>query len=154
MTQKDLAVHMIQGVKETFQAMIPIPLSIGKITSQNREELVDCISAVVGIAGSISVLVDICCTKPAALEIASALLDEKVAEMNEEVLDAVGELANLLAGTMKGKLSTPNSRLELTVPFVISGDRYTIKRPVNSLSVQVPFLLNNINRFEFTVVVR
>ena len=154
MTRKELARHMVQVTKETFEMMIPIPLSIGKIAARPREDLVDCVSAIVGIAGSLSVLVDVCCSQEAALKISTALLEEDMLEINHEVLDAIGELANLLAGAMKGKLATQGGRLELTVPFVITGDRYTVKWPVNSVAVEVPFLLSGQSRFAFTVIVR
>ena len=145
---------MVEIAKDVFGKMIPIPLSMGKPTLRNKEELVDGMSAIVGIAGSMSALIDVYCSRDAALQIASVLLEEEISEINEEVLDAIGELANMLGGAMKGRLTRAGRQLELTVPFVIAGDRYTVKRPVNATGVQIPFLLDGKNRFEFTIIVR
>jgi hypothetical protein len=55
---------------------------------------------------------------------------------------------------LKGKISKPGTQLALTVPFIISGDRYTIKRPLNATVAQLPLLLPDKSKFEFTVIVR
>ena len=154
MTQKQQARWMAESIKEVFKTMVGIPLSLGAMTAKSSEELVDCVSAVVGMAGSLSVLVDVCCSRKAALQIASALYNEEIQEMNEEVLDAIGELVNMLTGVVKGKISKPGTQLALTVPFIISGDRYTIKRPLNATVAQLPLLLPDKSKFEFTVIVR
>jgi chemotaxis protein CheX len=91
---------MAESIKEVFKTMVGIPLSLGAMTAKSSEELVDCVSAVVGMAGSLSVLVDVCCSRKAALQIASALYNEEIQEMNEEVLDAIGELVNMLTGVV------------------------------------------------------
>ncbi len=47
--------------------------------------------------------------------------------MNEEVLDAVGELVNIIAGGAKAKLE--QHKLELSLPNVVTGLSYDIHFP-------------------------
>jgi len=154
MTKKQLARHMVEIAKRCFwKDDSNSTIHMGNPTLRNKEELVDSMSAIIGITGSMSALIYVYCSRDAALQIASVLLGEEISEINEEVLDAIGELANMLGGA-KERLTKAGRQLEFTVPFVIAGDRYTVKRPMNAMGVQIPFLLDGKNRFEFTIIVR
>jgi chemotaxis protein CheX len=54
----------------------------------------------------------------------------------EEVADAVGELTNMVGGTVKNLLPAPS---KLSLPSVTSGTSYTVHVPGASLVVQVDF---------------
>jgi len=51
------------------------------------------------------------------------------AEINAEVVDAVGELTNMIAGGAKAEL--PQWEMSLSTPSVVVGSPYTIRFPSN-----------------------
>lgn len=153
MTKKDLARYLVEVTRDIFEMMIPIPLQIGKPLSQGGNRVEGGVSAIIGIAGDFSALIRSHCTLEAALEIAGILLDEKMSEVNEDVEDAIGELANMLAGGLKGKFAESGAKLEIAIPSVISGKQYAIKQPDNVTGVRVPFDLGSDKRLEITLIV-
>ena len=153
MTRKQLARYLVEITQGVFEMMIPIPMTIGKPTAQGGEKIVDGISAIIGIAGDFSALITAYCSQEAALQIAGALLDEPMSQIDEDVKDAIGELSNMLAGGIKGKFSEFDAELELAIPTVISGNKYSIKQPTNVSGIRIPFLLEGDNRFEVTMII-
>ncbi|MCZ6680350.1 MAG: chemotaxis protein CheX [Candidatus Poribacteria bacterium] len=153
MTRKQLARYIVESTKDIFDMMIPLPLKIGAPVSKGGQKIVDGVSAMIGIAGDFSALIQIYCSRPAALEIATILLDEEMLEVNEDVEDTIGELANMLAGGMKGKFAESGANLEIAIPSVVSGREYSISQPDNVTGVRVPFDLGGENRLEVTLIV-
>ena len=59
-----------------------------------------------------------------AVAATEALLGEKPGSINEEVIDAVGELTNMIAGSAKSQLE--QFEMSLSLPTVITGRNHTI----------------------------
>jgi CheY-specific phosphatase CheX len=64
------------------------------------------------------------CTAATACRLASLLLGQETDEFDERVLDAVGEVANMVAGVFKSKVPALGETCVLSVPSVISGADY------------------------------
>ena len=71
-----------------------------------------------------------------ALKAASAMLMTEAAELDEEV-DAVGELANILAGGAKAELE--QYQLSVSLPNVVIGGDYEIRFPHEVTPIHIPF---------------
>jgi chemotaxis protein CheX len=97
----------------------------------------------VGFAGTYSGVISIHCPVELALKITSNMLGIECDEVNEDLNDAVGEIANMLGGSVKQVLSKGGLDIKLSIPTVISGEDYT----VNSLSdmdcVVIPFVVED-----------
>ncbi|PCJ21626.1 MAG: chemotaxis protein CheX [Gammaproteobacteria bacterium] len=61
-------------------------------------------------------------SEPAILGITHRLLGDEVTEIDDSVVDAVGELTNMVAGGAKAKLVDNGFDFDLTRPKVIQGD--------------------------------
>lgn len=153
MTKKQLAKDLVEVTKSVFDMMIPLPVQVGKPASRGGKGITDGVSAVIGLAGSFSALIRAHCTTSAALGIASMLLDEEMTEIDEDVEDAIGEVANMLAGGLKGKFAEFGAKLEIAIPSVVSGQNYKIRQPDNVTGVRVPFDLGEDKRLEITLIV-
>jgi chemotaxis protein CheX len=64
-------------------------------------------------------------------------------EMNDEIKDAVGEIANMISGQARQKLEELGRSLEAAIPTVIMGKNHTINHVTKSPVVAVPFITNN-----------
>ena len=58
---------------------------------------------------------------------------------DDDVNDALGEIANLLGGGVKHLLSTSGLDVKLSTPTVISGASYKVKSISDSNTVVIPF---------------
>jgi chemotaxis protein CheX len=58
-------------------------------------------------------------------------------EINEDVIDAVGELTNMVAGAAKAKLE--EYELSVSLPTVITGQDHDVRFPSDVTPICVPF---------------
>jgi len=84
------------------------------------------ISAVIGLAGAMSGCLVLQCGFQAAMAIAGRLIGVESRELDGMVRDAVGEVANMVAGAWKGFDSILSSGCLLSTPTVISGTSYEL----------------------------
>ncbi|MFZ3342135.1 MAG: chemotaxis protein CheX [Terriglobales bacterium] len=84
-------------------------------------------TAMVGIAGGLCGILSVTCDKKTAREIAKAMLGPDIADSEEQVSDALGEICNMIAGNFKNKLSTADRSCMLSVPTVIKGEEYSFR---------------------------
>ena len=68
-----------------------------------------------------------------------AFLGVEVTDMSDEVIDAISELANMVAGAAKAKFNQDRP-LELTLPTVVEGAEYRLRHPTKSVWLEVPFV--------------
>jgi chemotaxis protein CheX len=60
-------------------------------------------------------------SESALLEIVSKLLMDDFTELNDDVIDAVGELTNMISGTVKKTLLDAGFKIEMSSPVVLQG---------------------------------
>jgi len=126
-TEDELVKLLISDTKEVFSTMVGmedllhLPSQIEPMTHFN-----DCITAMVGMAGTFSGLVSIHSPQSLALQITSSMLGMDVAEVDEDVHDALGEIANMIAGSFKLHLSRGGADIRISTPSVVTGSEYSI----------------------------
>jgi CheY-specific phosphatase CheX len=75
-------------------------------------------------------------------QIAHGMLGD-AADSEGQVVDALGEMCNMIAGNFKNKLAGTDERCMLSVPSVISGAEYKFHSLVDGSSVQTVALFKN-----------
>jgi chemotaxis protein CheX len=95
--------------------------------------------AFVGIAGPWMGTGIITCDARFACRLCELLLTTEAPAVNEEVLDAAGEIANMVIGNFKTAAEAVVGSLGLSVPTVIYGRNFTSKSLGNSEWFVLPF---------------
>ncbi len=93
----------------------------------------------VGMAGSHKGMLAIHIPEPVAMAITSNFLGLEVDAINEDVQDAIGELANMLGGNVKSFLTETGSDIKLSLPSTIFGQEYTFQCQDEVETIVVPF---------------
>jgi chemotaxis protein CheX len=117
------------GTKEVFSLMLGRELEAGQ---ESHSQPGTAFAAMVGLAGDICGVVSVRCGQRAAERIAALMLDLPPEKAVEHVSDALGEVANMVAGNFKNKLNGKNDGCMLSLPTVITGADYRFR----SLSVE------------------
>jgi chemotaxis protein CheX len=121
----EIAAAVRSATGEVFSTMLQLPLDPGPPREEPEEsESFDGVVALVGIAGSWSGSGRIACSPHFACRVAGALLMQPYASVDEEVLDAVAEVANMIIGNVKTIFEERLGPLGLSVPTVIFGRNY------------------------------
>ena len=115
---------IVDSVVEIFSSMVMMDVSSKGEVDAGTINLNDSISGVIGLAGTHKGCLAIHLPNDVAMAITGNFLGMEVVEINEDVEDAVGELANMLGGNVKSILSEKGRDIELSMPTTISGREY------------------------------
>jgi len=86
------------------------------------------ISAVIGLSGVVKGAVIISMKSDLAIKLTELLTDEKITEIDADVVDAIGEINNIIAGNIKPKV--PNGdKIVISIPTIIKGKEHSIAWP-------------------------
>ena len=130
------------ATQEIFSSMVMLDISPGESFVRADSKLVQSISGIIGLAGSVKGMLAIHLPDKAALAITTAFLGMDVEEIDEDVCDAIGELANMLGGSMKAILDPEGSNIQLSMPSAVHGEEYAVDCLADVESVAVPFTFN------------
>lgn len=120
----DIKNKIVESTKEIFSTMVMMDVTVVDQDPAARQAIKDGISGIIGLAGTHKGVLAIHIPAPVALAITGSFLGMEVEEINEDVEDAVGELANMLGGNVKTILSENGRDIELSLPTTISGTNY------------------------------
>jgi chemotaxis protein CheX len=125
-TQQDIEQAVSTASREVFETMLGMHLEIDPSVMRNRiePETFHGVVALVGVAGPWTGTGHISCSPLFAQKVAGALLMTEYESVNEDVLDAVAEVANMIIGNVKTFFEERLGPLGLTVPTVIYGRNY------------------------------
>ena len=94
------------------------------------------VTGIIGLTGKTTGTVALSLTKEMALSVTEKLLGDKPAEVNATVVDAIGEVTNMIAGAAKAQLE--QMELSLGLPTVITGKSTCIAFPSNAIPISIP----------------
>jgi len=133
------AEHITASTQEIFSSMIMLEVIPGEAFKRKNEMLKNSISGIIGLAGTTKGLLAIHLPNPTALAVTTAFLGMDVEEIDEDVRDAIGELANMLGGSLKAVLDPSGSDIKLSMPSSVYGEEYAIDCLADAEMVTVPF---------------
>lgn len=124
-SSEEIAAAVRSATEEVFSTMLQVPFEAGAPHDEIEETgSFDGVVALVGIAGSWSGTGRIACSPQFACRLAGALLMQTYESVDEEVLDAISEVANMIIGNVKTIFEEKLGPLGLSVPTVIFGRNY------------------------------
>ena len=128
------------SVEEVLKTYTGIAPKAGKPFVRKDPKALGDISAVNGLAGSgFTGMLTVTFTKDAIFKIVSVLFGSSPKEMNEEVSDAAGELANQICGAFRRRFEEQGISLQAAVPVIIMGESHSITPMCSSQRMAIPF---------------
>jgi len=109
------------------------------------------ISGVIGLTGEARGAVVISMKQDLAIKLTTVLTGTKHKSLDDDVVDAVGELINIIAGNVKQELEEA-FRLVISLPTIIKGKEHTINWPDNQIrAICIPFVTSTSESFSLSV---
>ncbi|MGC4085809.1 MAG: chemotaxis protein CheX [Vicinamibacterales bacterium] len=139
-TPSILTDNLVSAAEEVFEMMIG--QTIEPHPEQPRalpEAWGTRVAASVSFAGHRSGLVCIHTSLPAANSIAGAMLGMDAESVNGEMPDAMGEVANLVAGSFRTKMAQHEPASAIAIPTVTVGSDFSTRVPSDAVRVYFPF---------------
>jgi chemotaxis protein CheX len=111
------------------------------------------ISAVIGLTGEARGAMVISMKTDLAVRLTGILTGSTHSMVDEDVVDAVGEIINIIAGNAK-KVLEEAYRLIISLPTIIEGGKHTVKWPNNQARVIcIPFKIFEKDSFFLSVAI-
>jgi chemotaxis protein CheX len=111
------------------------------------------ISAVIGLTGEARGAVVISMKADLAIRLTGILTGSQHAIVDEDVVDAIGEIINIIAGNAKKGLEEA-FRLVISLPTIIEGSKHTVKWPNSQARIIcIPFNIFENDSFFLSVAI-
>ena len=139
LSEEQLAVYISDITREIFELMVSMTAISLYPATEPLDDYKCGITGMVGFAGTYNGMISIHCPVGLALEITSHMLGTECTEVDDDLRDAVGEVANMLGGSIKKVLSIGGLDVKLSIPTVIYGEEHTSNVLSDRDCVVVPF---------------
>jgi len=127
----------VRSLRHVLHTMLRCDARRSGIAVKKDNRATHSISGIIGLSGKAVGMVVLSFSEAVALKAASTLLLSEATEINDDVLDAVGELANMVAGGAKAELA--EYQMMLSLPSVVTGEGHEIHFPSNVTPIAIAF---------------
>ena len=112
---------LLAGAKQVFETMIFMDIEKSSDPDQQIEgsSLLGSITFKGVLEGGLAICCDVSCAKTIAQNMLGMEPSEEISD--EEVCDAIGEVANMVMGSVKERLADSVGNLEVSIPLVVRG---------------------------------
>lgn len=145
---------LLEGAKEVFETMVFMGLEesseprlqiegdsiLGSITFSNAME------------GCLSIRCDMPCARVVAANMLGLDASEEIAD--DEVCDAIGEITNMVMGSVKSRAATETGELQVSIPTIVRGHDLANSLGEGASSVVVTAITDDEHVIEFSFLYR
>lgn len=139
LTEDAVRERIVEITRGVFTTMVMLDVVAESPLTEPIVSFHETLTSMVGMAGSHSGILAIHCPKDLALRITSSMLGMDVTEIDDDVNDALGEIANMVGGDVKHIFSPKGAEISLSIPTVIYGSDYVLESMSSAESMVLPF---------------
>jgi len=143
--------QLIAVTRDVFATMLDKTVEFGEPSYTGPQPSANVV-ATVGFAGTLSGYVSLCVSYEAALEIAQALLGSEADEAPALVRDAAGEMANMIAGSVRTAMADRGETVGISMPIVTVGTDFSTAALRDVSQAVCPFKVGQQNMFVYLVL--
>ena len=129
----------IHATVEVMETMAFVKPAAGKPFAKTDEIARGEISGIIGMTGDAIGSLAMSFTEACIIGIVDKMLGEKHKEMNKAVLDAVGELTNMISGSARKMMEKDDLKVFAAIPTIVFGRAHTVRHVVKGPSIVIPF---------------
>jgi len=145
---------LLDGAKEVFETMIFMEME------QTAEEMpidnTDTVLGTITFKGNLEGILSICCSADCAISIAANMLGMDIDDgiSQEDVSDAIGEVANMVMGSLKSRIQDTYTNIDVSIPSVITGQKLKTTMSDSASKAEVNVCLEEEHLAKMTLLYR
>jgi chemotaxis protein CheX len=129
---------VVLGLEEVFSTMLDCKIERTGLDLMEGDHALYPVSGIIGLSGKGVGTVVLSMEKPVAMKATEVMLMiEGITEISNDVLDAVGEITNMICGHAKSKL--PQFQLSISLPNVLCAEKCWLHFPQTAPPIVIPF---------------
>jgi chemotaxis protein CheX len=126
----------VQSVKRVFETMVHVKMTVGRPYLKPDSPTAADVSGIIGFSGDAAGAVVISFPKDVACKAASNFAGIDIDEKHADFADAIGELANMVAGNARKEFTDLNIRISL--PSVVIGEQFLVSNSKTTPRIIIP----------------
>jgi chemotaxis protein CheX len=138
----DVGQAIIDGTEEIFSTMLMVELEVGEPIEGSGGEIESNLTSMLGLGKDITGMLAVHCPATVAKDITGTFLGLDVDELDDDVKDAIGEIANMVAGNLKIFFQEHDKNIELAIPTTVVGKSFRTAGMSRAKRIAVPFTMN------------
>ena len=139
----NLGNEIISGTQDVFSTMLMVDLASGVVIENKKCEIQSNLTSMIGLGGGIRGLLAVHCPASVAKAITGTFLGMEVDDLDDDVKDAIGEIANMVAGNLKVSYAKYDINVELAIPTSIIGESFYVSGIADANRIIVPFKMTD-----------
>lgn len=131
----DMITPFINAVRQVFQKMVRVEATIQTPYLKTHAGSTYEVCGIIGLSGQVTGSVVVSFSDAAAEKLVESFAGAKLDKVSPDFADAIGELANMIAGSAKQHLG---GRASISTPNVVIGSGYSVASPSGVPCVVIP----------------
>lgn len=129
----------IYGTMDVMEKMVFIKPVAGRPYAKTDDTACGDISGIIGMTGDATGSLAMSFSEACIIGIVDKMLGETHTEMNRAVLDAVGELTNMISGSARKLMEKDDLKVFAAIPTIVFGRAHTVRHIIKGPSIVIPF---------------
>ena len=121
MEDKQLVEEIVSGVRDVFSMMIMVEVVEVTAPSVGKNDSLPELTSIIGFGGDVSGMLALHCSGRFAIKMTTSFLGMEIVDINDDVKDAVGEVANMVAGNLKVSFKQQGRDINIAIPNTVVG---------------------------------
>lgn len=142
---------ILTAVDNVFKTIVNTSIKFGKPEAMKSISPKYSVVGIIGFTGEVSGNLVYSFKDQTVFEVIKSMVGMELNEINEMVLNAVGELANMLSGNIATNLEKMGYKIEISPPSVINGKEITVK--MEGVVIRLPAELNG-HKFDVSIAIQ
>lgn len=126
----------VLSIKHVFETMVHVKVEVGKPFLKRGLAAVADVSGVIGFSGDAAGCVVLSFPSEVACKVASSFAGIEIDQNHPDFADAIGELANMVAGNAKKEFE--GMQISISLPSVIIGKQHIVLQSKHSPRIVIP----------------
>ena len=139
MRDVEIAKHFVKATCTILSTMAGITAAPGRPYVKKNAEATGDISAIIGVTGVRNGTISVSFTTESATSLVVGMLGEDVEDINQDMQDAVGEVANMVSGQARASIAEQGLVLQGSTPSVVVGKNHVIHHITKAVVMAIPF---------------
>lgn len=129
----------LYGTAEVLEKMAFIKPVAGKVFAKTDDTACGDISGIIGMTGDATGSLALTFNEECIIGIVGKMIGETHAEIDRAVLDAVGELTNMISGASRKLMEKDDLKVFAAIPTIVFGKAHTVRHVIKGPSIVIPF---------------
>ena len=130
--------HLV-AVQNVFKTMLSTDIVMGKPTLKANKLTSADVTGVIGFAGDKKGTFSLAFTRETAIFVYKTMVGEDAASVTAEVVDAIGEITNIISGQTRVEIEKLGYKLSAALPTVIVGSNVEVNFITKVPVIALPF---------------